>query len=95
MKKMDDLLEYDAVEFLASEEEMQLYLNEVMQEDPQLTLIALGEIARAKNISELSRKTGISREGIYKALSGEGNPTFETIIKLVNSLGFKISFQKL
>lgn len=94
MKKMNDLLEYDAAEFLANEEEMQLYLNAVMEEDPQLVLLALGEITRAKNISELSRKTGLSREGIYKALSGEGNPTFATIIKLISSLGLKLQIVK-
>ncbi len=53
---------------------------------------ALGVIARAQNSSDLARKVGISREGLYKALSDEGNPSFATIYKVAKALGLKIEF---
>ena len=84
---------FDVVDFLNTDEEMQEYLNAAIEEvDPKFLFIALGDIARAKNISQLSRDTGISREGIYKALSGEGNPTFNTIFKIVQALGSQMQF---
>jgi len=53
----------------------------------------LGIIARAKNMSQLARDTGLSREGLYKALSEEGNPTFATVSKVAKALGLQIKFQ--
>lgn len=85
------LKNFDVVDFLNTDEEMQEYLNAALEEgDPKFLFIALGDIARAKNISQLSRETGISREGIYKALSGEGNPSFNTIFKIIQALGLQI-----
>lgn len=87
------LKEFDVVDFLETDEEMQDYLNAAIEEnDPKFLFTALGDIVRAKNLSKLSRETGISREGIYKALSGDGNPAFTTILKIVNALGLKINF---
>ena len=84
---------FDVVDFLNTDEEMQAYLNAALEEnDPKFLFTALGDIARAKNLSQLSRDTGISREGIYKALSGEGNPTFNTIFKIIQALGLQIHF---
>ena len=68
---------YDTADYLQSEEEIAAYLEAVMEEgDPALIAAALGDIAKARNISQLARDVGMSREGLYKALSGEGNPTF-------------------
>ncbi|HAO3424577.1 TPA: putative addiction module antidote protein, partial [Escherichia coli] len=53
---------------------------------------ALGNIARARNISQLSKDAGMSREGMYKALSGEGNPSFKTIARITKALGLKLQF---
>ena len=90
------LKEYDIAEHLNSEEEIQLYLNEILEEgDPALVLSALGDIAKARNMSQLAKEVGMSREGLYKALSGQGNPTFNTIIKIVNSLGLKLQFKSI
>ncbi|QXX81870.1 putative addiction module antidote protein [Providencia sp. R33] len=90
------LKEYDIAEHLNSEEEIQLYLNEILEEgDPALLLSALGDIAKARNMSQLAKEVGMSREGLYKALSGQGNPTFNTIIKIVNSLGLKLQFKSI
>ena len=90
------LKEFDIAEYLNSEEEIQMYLNEILEEgDPSLVLAVLGDIAKARNMSQLAKEVGMSREGLYKALSGQGNPTFMTIIKIVNSLGLKLQFKSI
>ncbi|WP_323836155.1 addiction module antidote protein [Photorhabdus africana] len=87
------LKEYDIAEHLNSEEEIQMYLNEIMEDgDLELVLSALGDIARARNMSELSREVGMSREGLYHALSGKGNPTFSAMMKITKALGLKLHF---
>ncbi|MEL6470318.1 MAG: addiction module antidote protein [Cyanobacteria bacterium J06623_4] len=73
-----------------------MYLEACLEEagdDPALIIHALGAIARAKNMSQLSRDTGLSREGLYKALSLEGNPTFATVAKVAKALGLKLTVQ--
>ena len=62
-------------------------------DDPAYIIHALGIIARAKNMSQLARDTGLSREGLYKALSEEGNPTFAAVTKVAKALGLEIKFQ--
>ncbi|EBB7895773.1 putative addiction module antidote protein [Escherichia coli] len=85
--------EYDIAEHLNSEEEMQMYLNEIMEDgEPSLVLSALGDIARARNMSQLSKEVGMSREGLYHALSGKGNPTFSAMMKITKALGLKLHF---
>ena len=85
---------YDTADYLQSEEEIAAYLEAVMEEgDPALIAAALGDIAKARNISQLARDVGMSREGLYKALSGEGNPSFSTITKVAKALGLKFSLQ--
>lgn len=87
------LKEYDIAEHLNSEEEMQMYLNDIIEDgDPKLVLSALGDIARARNISQLSREVGMSRESLYQALSGKGNPTFSAMMKITKALGLKLHF---
>lgn len=54
--------------------------------------MALGTIARSRNLSELARRVGMSREGLYKALSEEGNPSFATVMKVTKALGLRIHF---
>ena len=85
---------YDTAECLKTEEEIAAYLDAVMEDvDPALIAAALGDVARARNISKLARDTGMSREGIYWALSGEGNPSFSTVMKIAGALGLRLSFQ--
>ena len=87
---------WDSAEYLKNEEDMQLYLEACLEEagdDPSFIIHALGVIARAKNMSQLARDTGLTREGLYKALSPEGNPTFSTIAKVTKALGFKLSVE--
>lgn len=61
--------------------------------DPALIAAALGDVARARNISKLARDTGMSREGIYRALSGGGNPSFATVMKIAGALGPRLPFR--
>lgn len=85
---------WDSAEHLETEEDIQLYLEACLEEagdDPAFIVHALSVIARAKNMSQLARDTGMSREGLYKALSAEGNPTFATVAKIAKALGFKLS----
>ena len=57
-----------------------------------LIAAALGDIARARNMSQLARDTGLTREGLYKALSGDGNPSFATVVKVAQALGLRMHF---
>ncbi|WP_428357017.1 addiction module antidote protein [Methyloprofundus sp.] len=85
---------WDSAEYLKTEEDMKLYLEACIEEagdDPSFIVHALGVVARAKNMSQLARDTGLTREGLYKALSPEGNPTFDTVAKVAKALGFKLS----
>ncbi|MBF0282833.1 MAG: putative addiction module antidote protein [Magnetococcales bacterium] len=82
---------YDAAEYLKSEEEMTLYLDACLAEgDPALVTHALGVIARARGMSQLALDAGISREGLYRALSADGNPEFATVMKVIQALGLKL-----
>ena len=62
--------------------------------DPALVAHALGVIARARNMSQLARDTGLSREGLYKALSSDGNPSLDTIMKAARSLGYRLKLER-
>ena len=74
-----------------TEEEMVLYLEACLEEaDAALIAHALGTIAKARGMTQLARDTGLSRESLYKALSGEGNPEFATVMKVVKALGFQL-----
>jgi probable addiction module antidote protein len=87
---------WDSAAHLKTEEDVQLYLEACMEEadgDSALILHAFEVIARSRNMSQLARDTGLSREGLYKALSPEGNPTFETVSKVAKALGFKLTIQ--
>nr|WP_303705411.1 addiction module antidote protein [Brevundimonas naejangsanensis] len=87
---------YDTADHLKTEEDIALYLEAVMEEageDPAFIIKALGAVARARNMSKLARDTGMSREGLYKALSGEGNPSFETVSKVAKALDLKLTLQ--
>ncbi|WP_158807430.1 addiction module antidote protein [Beijerinckia sp. L45] len=83
---------WDAAEHLKSDEAMSAYLNAAFEEDdPKLLMTVLGDIARAKGMSILSKETGLSRESLYRALSNEGNPTFSTILKVTRALGLRLT----
>ena len=90
------LRKWDSAEHLKTEEDMQAYLQACIDEsngDAAFIAKALGNIAKAKGMAQLSRDTGLGRESLYKALSGEGNPSFDTVLKVSHALGLKITFQ--
>lgn len=87
------LRKWDSAEHLKTEEDMVLYLEACFEEagdDAAFIARALGNIARAKGMAQLARDTGLGRESLYKALSGEGNPSFATILKVMRALGLKL-----
>lgn len=82
---------WDAAEHLKTDEDMAAYLEAALDEnDPALVAAALGDIARAKGMSDLARQTGLGRESLYKALSPGGNPEFSTILKVLKALGLRL-----
>lgn len=87
---------YDVAEHLRTPEEMAAYLEACMEEaDGDATFIAkaLGDIARAKGMSQVARDAGLSRESLYKALSGERAPSLDTVLKVMGALGLKLHAQ--
>jgi probable addiction module antidote protein len=86
------LTPFDTAEHLKDEADMALYLEAALEEaDPQMIQIALGNIAKAKGMSQLAKDTGLRRESLYKALSLNGNPEFATILKVIKALGLKLN----
>lgn len=82
---------WDPAEHLKSEEDMAAYLEAAFEEgDPALVAAALGDIAKAKGMSQIARDAGLGRESLYKALSPSGNPEFATIMKVVAALGLRL-----
>jgi len=84
-------LSWDAAEHLNSDEDMAAYLEAALEEgEPSLVAAALGDIARARGMTQLARETGLGRESLYKALSQSGNPEFSTIMKVIEALGLRL-----
>ena len=87
---------YDSADYLKTEEDIAAYLEAVMEEggdDSAYIARALGVVARARNMTALAQEVGMSRVGLNKALSGEGNPTLSTVLKVAKALGLKVSIQ--
>lgn len=84
---------YDVADYLKSEEDMALYLEACFEEagdDAAFIATALGDIARAKGMSDIAAATGLTREGLYRTLSKDGNPSFSAILKVMKALGLKL-----
>src|SRR5207237_10079262 len=84
---------YDVAEHLRTPKEMAAYLEACLEEaggDATFIAKALGDIARAKGMAQVARDAGLSRESLYKALSGERSPGFDTILKVIEALGLKL-----
>lgn len=83
---------FDPADYLKADEDMVAYLEASMEEagdDPAFIADALGTIARARGMTQLAVETGLTREGLYKALSKDANPSFGTILKVMRALGLK------
>ena len=86
---------FDPAKYLNSEEEIIAYLDAAMEgNDPAHIARALGDVARSEGMTEISRRTGLGRQALYKALSEQGNPTLETVTSIISSLGLRLSVQK-
>ena len=82
---------WDPSEHLKTDEDMAVYLEAALDDgDPTLIAAALGDIARAKGMTEVAREAGLGRESLYKALSPAGNPEFATLMQVVSALGLKL-----
>ena len=87
---------FEPSNYLNSVEDVAAYLEATIEEggdDSAAIKRALGNIARSQNFSEIARQAGMSREGLYKALSEDGNPSLTTIIKVSHALGLKLRFE--
>lgn len=95
--KREKFSPYDSADYLRTERDVAAYLKACIEEagdDPAFIVQALGTVARAKGMSSLARKTGITREGLYKALSKGGNPSFSTVFRVVQAMGLKIELAR-
>jgi probable addiction module antidote protein len=92
--KLSDLPEFDAAEYLKTDEDMAAYLTVVLEENDAAALAqALGTIARARGMAGIAQSAGIGREALYKALRPGAQPRFETIARVCAALGLKLTVQ--
>src|SRR3954466_11056393 len=85
---------FDGADYLKTPEDMHAYLEAAAQDvDPAVLATALGAVARARNMAQLARATGMTREGLYKALSPGGNPAFGTVAKVARALGYELTLR--
>jgi probable addiction module antidote protein len=93
-RRKETFSRWDAADYMKSESDMAAYLEACLEEapdDPALLAAALGDIARARGMVQLAKDTGLTREGLYKALSKDGNPSLGTVLKVVHALGLKLT----
>jgi len=92
--KMTETRLWDVVEHLETEEDMAAYLDAALEDgDLAVVMAALGDIARAKGMTQIAQESGLGRESLYKALSANGNPEFATVLKVVRALGLQLHAQ--
>jgi probable addiction module antidote protein len=83
---------WDVAEFLDSEERIAMFLEAAFEEDdPGLITAALGDVARARGMTQMAKDTGFSREALYRALSRDGRPEFNTVLKVMKAFGLRLS----
>ena len=91
---MVTISDWDASKFLNNEDDIIAYLNAVMEyDDPALFQQAIGNVAKARGMAQVAKDAGVDRESLYKSLSPSGNPSFGTIMKVVRSLGGRITIE--
>ncbi len=90
-KKPGTLLPFDAARYLTDDAAVAEYMTAILEtDDPDLLLLALGDVARARGMAQVAKDSGLGRESLYKALSAEGNPEFATVLKVIHALGLKL-----
>jgi probable addiction module antidote protein len=93
-KARETFSRYDTADYLKTADDVAAYLEAVMEEagdDGAFVAQALGTVGRARGMAQLARDTGLTREGLYKALAADGNPSFGTILKVFRALGLKLA----
>lgn len=94
MYKISELPEFDAAEQLKTEEDIATYLSIILEEnDPALLASALGDVARARGMSQIAKDSGLTREALYRALRPDASPRFDTINRVCHALGVKLVAQ--
>ena len=94
-RKPESFSRYDTADYLKSDEDVIAYLEAAMEDgDAAIIATALGNIARARGMMRLARETGLTREGLYKALSADGNPSLGTVLKVMKALGVRLAPQR-
>jgi probable addiction module antidote protein len=89
----DGFKTYDVADYLKTDEDMTAYLEACFEEagdDAAMIATALGDIARAKGMTSIAEATGLTREGLYKTLSKDGNPSFSSVLKVMKAMGLKL-----
>jgi probable addiction module antidote protein len=90
--KINELPKFDAVDYLKTEEDIAGYLTAVLEDgDPALFVAAIGDIARAKGMTDIAKKSGVTRESLYRALKIEARPRFETVTRVIHALGMRLT----
>ena len=93
--KIHDLPEFDAAEYLTDDSAIAEYLSAVLEaQDASLLVAALGDIAKARGMTEIARSSGLTREALYRALRVDAHPQFETVMRVCNALGFELKAQR-
>jgi len=83
---------WDPAEHLDSDEAIVAYVDAALADgDPSLIAAVLGDVARARGMSQIARQTGLSRESLYKALNVDGNPEFGTVMRVMKALGLRLT----
>lgn len=91
---MVNIKDWDASEYLTSEQDAIDYLDAAAETgDPKLMQAAIGDVAKARGMTQIARAAGVGRESLYKSLSRDGNPSFATILKVVHALGGRLTVQ--
>lgn len=93
-RRKETFSRWDAADYLKSEADMVAYIEACLAESPDdasLLAAALGDIARARGMVQLAKDTGLTREGLYKALSKDGNPSLATVLKVMHALGLRLA----
>ncbi|TVR02773.1 MAG: putative addiction module antidote protein [Desulfovibrionales bacterium] len=89
--KISELPDFDPAEYLRDEGDVAAYLTAILEEnDPALLAAALGDVARARGMTEIAKTSGLSREALYKSLRPNAHPRFETVAKVCSALGVKL-----
>ncbi|WP_293649829.1 addiction module antidote protein [Thiolapillus sp.] len=92
MIRVSELPDFDVTEYLEDDQAIAEYLACVLEEDdPDLLIAALGDVARARGMTEIARKTGLAREALYRGLRDGASPRFDTVMRVMRALGVQIT----